>query len=297
MEPSAVGRLTEAKENLRSEIWGLREAAANLDTEKQEILSESKWMKEQNRNLEAKIDCFQAMVEDLQKEEAELQATLRQLEDTIVQLEAQNQGLKETNLKLRTKTEKTSSHILLFQDYKALQERDVSRMKQVMEHIVAYFKQLEAKIETAEQGYSEERNQTAELKDTLDELEQICEVQENELASLREQLEEALLVRSDTDEIANFPSLLHEMVQAKLVQESLAMQNCLLLLLSKAVWLLLGMVVCLGFLDVMVKLYLSLFSQDAEAGSQLLLFSDHLSLLTDTLSRRHARKPSGLLPY
>nr|XP_020666612.1 paramyosin-like [Pogona vitticeps] len=297
MDQSAVSPLTEAKEHLQHEIWELRETAANLDTEKQEIMTENQGMKEENRNLEAKIDCFKAMAEDLQKEEGELQATLRQLEDTILRLEAENQSLNETNQGLRTETQTMSSHVVLFQDYKAMQDHDVSRMKQVMEHIVTYFKQLEGKIETAKQRYMEEQNQTAELKRTLDELEQIREVQENELAGLREQLEEASLLRSGPGESTNFPSLLHEMVQAKLVQESQAMQNCLLLLLSKIMWLLLGLVVCLEFLDIFVKLYLFLFSQDMEAGSQLLLISDHLSLLTDLLSLHRTRKPSGLLPF
>lgn len=295
MDQSAVGRLAEAKENLKTEIWDLRETAASLDIEKQEIISENKCIKEQNRNLEAKIDCFKAMAEELQKEEIELHVMLRQLEDMIVQLDGQNQSLKETNQRLRSETQKMSSHILLFQDYKAMQDHDVSRMKQVMEHIVAYFKQLEADIEMAEQRYSEEQNQTAELNRTLDELEQIREVQENEIAGLQEQLEEASLLRSDVGESTKFPSLLHEMVQAKLVQESLAMQNGLLLLLSKAIWLLLGVALCLGLLDLSVKLYLFLFSQDME--SQLLLFSDQLRLLTDVLSLHHSRKPSGLLPF
>ncbi|XP_061485621.1 kinesin-like protein KIF15 [Rhineura floridana] len=297
MDKSALCHLTDANENLKTQLWDLREMAANLDTEKQEILTENKSMKEQSRSLEAKIDCFKAMAEDFQKEEEELRGTLKQLENMIVQLESQNTTLKGTNETLRTEIQKVSGHIVLFQDYKAAQDQDISPMKQVMEHIVGYFKQLEAKIETVEQWHGEERNQAAELKRTLDELEQIREVQENQIISLRDQLEEASLLRLETDEGLKVPSLLHEMVQAKLVQDSLAMQSSLLLLLSKVMWLLLAAAVCLGFLSVSTKLYLFVFSEDLESGSQALLLSDRLQLLSEVLCPHHVQKPSGLLPF
>ncbi|XP_067322316.1 transmembrane and coiled-coil domain-containing protein 5B-like [Anolis sagrei] len=297
MDESAVCRLTDANESLKNEIWDLRETAANLDTEKQEIITQTKSMKEQNRSLEAKIDCFQAMAEDFLKEEEELQGMLRQLEETIAQLESQNGTLKTTNKMLRTEIQTVSGHIVSFQDYKAVQEQDVVRMKQVLEHIVTYFKQLEGKIETAEQRYEEERTHSIELKRTLEELEQIREVQENEIFCLTEQLEEASLLKSESGGSVEYPSLLHEMVQAKLVQDSLAMQNSILFLLSKVLWLVMVAVLCLGFLNFSVKLYIFIFNRDLEPSSQALLFSGRFSLLSEILYPHRAKKPNGLLPF
>ncbi|KAJ6664843.1 hypothetical protein lerEdw1_005815 [Lerista edwardsae] len=298
MDRSAVSRLTDANENLRNEIWDLRETAANLDTEKQEIIMENKCMKEQNRNLESKIECFRAMAEDFEKEESDLQVTLSQLEETIGQLEAQNKILKGTNKMLKTEIQGVSDRVIVFQDYKALQDQDISRLKQVMENIVGYFKDLEGKIETAEQRYNEEQNQVSELKHTLNELEQIREVQENEINCLKKQLEEGPLLKSESDEGALGPSLLHEMVQAKLVQDSLAMQNSILFLLSKAMWLLLAAVICLGFLSGSVRLYIFMFHKGLEPDNKLLLLSDqHLKFFLDVVTPGHAREPHGLLPF
>lgn len=298
MDRSAVSRLTDANENLRNEIWDLRETAANLDTEKQEIITENKSMKEQNRNLEAKIECFRAMADDFEKEESDLQVTLSQLEETIGQLEAQNKILKGTNKMLKTEIQGVSDRVIVFQDYKALQDQDISRLKQVMENIVGYFKELEVKIETAEQRYSEEQNQVSELKHTLNELEQIQEVQENEINCLKKQLEETPPLKSELDESTMAPSLLHEMVQAKLVQDSLAMQNSLLFLISKAMWLLLAAIICLGFLSGSVKLYIFMFNKELEPDNKLLLLSDqHLKFFLDVVSPGHAREPNGLLPF
>ncbi|KAF7237907.1 Chromosome partition protein Smc [Varanus komodoensis] len=296
MDKSAMCCLIDANQNLKNEIWDLREIAANLDTEKQDIIMDSKAVREQNKSLEAKIDCFKALVEDFQKEEEDLQVTLRQLEGTVVQLESQNKALKGTNQTLQTEIQEVSGHFVLFQDYEALQEQDICRMKQVMERVATYFKQLETRIETAEQRYRAEQSQAAELQCMLDEVEQICEVQESEIARLRDQLEEALWFRPETDVSADGSSLLHEMVQAKLIQDSLAMQSCILLLLSKAMWLMFAMVVCLGFLSASVKLYVFMFGQDLESGSWLLLLSDHVWLLSEVVPH-HVREADGLLPF
>ncbi|XP_025028465.1 WEB family protein At1g12150-like [Python bivittatus] len=292
IEKPAGSVLMDTKENLRNEIWDLRETAANLDVEKQEIVKEYKSVKEQNRTLEAKIDCFKAMVEDLEKEKEELQQTLQQLEDTVAALESQNQTFKETNKVLRSKIQKVSNHVIVFQDYKATQEQDILRMKQVMEKIVGYFKQLEAKIETAEQRYEDEQNQAAELKRTMDELEQIREVQENEILCLQGQLEQASLFKSETEDGLEAPSLLQEMVQAKLVQDSLAMQKTLFFLLSRGMWVLMVMIVGLEFSNVLVFL----FSKDFEPGKQLVMFPDCLGWVSNILPSYYDRKLSGLLP-
>lgn len=298
MDKSAVGHLTDANESLKNELWDLRETAANLDLEKQDIIVENKFIKEQNRTLEAKMECFKGMVEEFRKEEEELQATLSQLEETLEPLEFQNKNLNGSNKSLREEIQAMSSHVAVFQDYKATQDKDILCMKQVMGHIVKHFKQLEAKIETAEKQYEEEKGQVSELKRTWDELEQIREVQENEIVCLRGQLEEAAVPRLETDESAKAPSLLHEMVQAKLVQDSLVMESTVLFLLSKITWIVMAALVCLGTLGVLFKLYVSVFNTDLETRRQLLQFSDrNFKLLLDVFAPHHMSKPNQLLPF
>lgn len=300
MDTSAVSRLTDTNENLKNEIWDLRETAANLDTEKQEIINENKSIKEQNRSLEAKIECFKAMAEDFEKEEADLQVTFQQLEETIQQLQYQNQILNGTNGLLKAEIQGVSNRIIFFQDYKAMQDQDISRLKQVMENLVTYFKQLEADTDSVEQKYHEERNQVSELKHTLNELEQIREVQANEITCLRQQLDEVSPMKTtEVDEDPMAPSLLHEMVQAKLVQDSLAMQKSLLFLLSKVMWLMLTAILCLGLLSGSIKLYIFMFNQDLEPESKLRLLLDHLTpaFFLDAASPPQAKEPDGLLPF
>ncbi|KAL8191248.1 UNVERIFIED_CONTAM: hypothetical protein K2H54_070666 [Gekko kuhli] len=269
-----VQRLQEANENLKTEIWDLREMASNLDLEKQEIEIENQSIKEQNRSLGAKIDCFKAMAEDSRKEEEELKATLSRLEETIGRLESQNRALQETNRTLRTEIQAVSDQVAFFQDHQAVQEQDLSCMKQVMENIVAYFWNLKLKIEITGRHYEEEREQVCELTHTLGELEQIREVQEAEMVSLRGQLAETSLVKFEADEDTTAPSLLHEMVQAKLIQDSLAVKDSVLLFLSKLLWLLLVAAVCVGI----VKVYGFAFGQDLKRGVWLLCFLDHRPL-------------------
>lgn len=291
-------RLKEAAEKLKTEIWELRETASNLDLEKDEIVIENQSFEEQNKELEARIKFFKAMVEDSRRAEEELQAKLSEREETIGHLESENQALQETSHTLRMQIQTVSSHLVSFQDDQVVKERDLSSLKQVMDNIVGYFWDLKSKIEITSQRYEEERGQVCELTHTLDELEQIREAQEDEMFSLRSQLEEASLLKFETDETAGAPSLLHEMVQAKLIQDSLAMRNSIFLFLSKLLWLLLVAIACVGVVSISVKFYISVFGQDLEMGSQLFLVLDHgLQLLLEALSPHRARKPSGLLPY
>ncbi|XP_077200274.1 uncharacterized protein LOC143840547 [Paroedura picta] len=293
-----VQRLVDANENLKTEIWDLREMASDLDLEKEEIVIENQSIKEQIRSLEAKIDCFRAMAEDSRREEEELQATVSHLEETIRRLETQSQALQEINHTLKIEIQTISSHVVFFQDYQAVQEQDLTCVKQVMENIVGYFWSLKSKIEITNRHYEEERRQVCELRHTLGELEEIQQAQEDEIASLRGQLEEASLLKFETDENARAPSLLHEMVQAKLIQDSLAMQNSILFFFSKLVWLLLAAIVCVGVVRFFVKFYIFSFGEDLETGSRLLLFMDHgLELLFEVLSLHRAKKPGGLEPF
>uniref|UniRef100_A0ACB8FG07 Uncharacterized protein n=1 Tax=Sphaerodactylus townsendi TaxID=933632 RepID=A0ACB8FG07_9SAUR len=290
--------LIDVNENLKTEIWDLREIATNLDLEKQEIILENQSIKELNRSLEAKNDCFQGMAEDFCNEEEDLRAKLLQLEETLVGLDFQNQALQETNQMLRAEIQTASRHVDSFLDYQVIQEEDLSRTKQVVEDIMEYFRSLESKVGLTERLYEEEKLQVAELTHTLEELEQIQEVQENEMASLKGQLEEAALLKFQSEEDAKPPSLLHEMVQAKLMQDSLATQKTVFRVLSKLLWFLLAATTCVGLMSASVKLCVFMFGKDLGAGSRWLWVLDQsLQLLLEALSPYGSRKPSGLKPF
>lgn len=293
MEKSEASHLMDTQEALKKEIWDLRDRAATLELENQEIVKEIKHMNEENKSLEEKVSCFQTIVEDLEKEEEELQEMLREREDTRASLEAQNQTLAETNKVLCSKIETVSSQLVRFQESKASRDRGILRIKQVMEHIVGHFKQLEAKIETAKHQYEDEKKQSVELARTLVELEEICKALENQVLSLEEQLELSSFSRLKMDPGLEGPSLLQEMVQAKLKQDARGLQKSFFFLLSRGTWVLVVVTLGLGF----SHLLLFLFGQDVAARNHLLTLADCLKWVSKILSPYPARRQSGLRPF
>ncbi|XP_039174771.1 histone-lysine N-methyltransferase, H3 lysine-36 specific-like [Crotalus tigris] len=293
MEKSEASHLVDTQEALKKEIWDLREKAVNLDLENQEIVKEIKHMNEENKSLEEKVSCFKTIVEDLEKEEEELQEMLQEREDTRASLEAQNQTLAETNKVLCSRIEAVSNQLFRFQESKDSRDQGILRIKQVMEHIVGYFKQLEAKIEMAKHQYEDEKKQSAELARTVVELEEICKALENQVLSLEEQLELSSFSRLKMDAGLEGPSLLQEMVQAKLKQDSRGLQKSFFLLLSRGTWVLVAMTLGLGF----SHLLLFLFGQDLAGGNYLLTLTDGLKWVSKTLSPYPVRRQSGLRPF
>ncbi|KAG8147815.1 hypothetical protein E2320_000062 [Naja naja] len=293
MEKSEASHLMDTQEALKREIWDLRDKAANFDLENQEIVKEMKHMIEENKTLEEKVQCFKTIVEDLEKEEEELQETLREREDTRVALQAQNQTLAETNRVLCSKIQKVSNQLVKFQESKASRDQGMLRIKQVMEHIVGYFKQLEAKIETAKRQYEDEKKQCTELARTVVELEEICQALENQVLSLEQQLKQSPFSRLETDSGLEGPSLLQEMVQAKLTQDARGLQKTFFFLLSRGTWVLAAMIVALAFSNVL----LFLFGKDLATRNPLLAFTDCPTLVTKILSPYPVRRQSGLCPF
>ncbi|XP_060538741.1 coiled-coil domain-containing protein 33-like [Pantherophis guttatus] len=189
MKKTAETLPTSTQESLKKEIGTLKERVANREAENQKIMIEIEGIKKENKNLEERIDCLTSMVKVLEKEEKELRELLREREDTRAALEAQNQTLAETNKVLLSEIQAVSHDLIRFQDYRASRDQNMSRMKQVLEQIVGYFGQLEGAIETAELRYADQKKQSAELRSTMDQLQKICDVQENEILCLEEQLE------------------------------------------------------------------------------------------------------------
>lgn len=254
MEKAAETLPTSTQESLKKEIGHLKEKVAGREAENQKILKEVENLKQENQNLEERIDCLTTMVKVLEKEEEELRELLREREDTRADLEAQNQTLAETNKVLRSEIQTVSNQLVRFQDYRDSQDQNMTRMKQVVEQIVGYFKQLEGMIEAAEQRYEGQKTQSAELERAMDKLRQICDVQENEILCLQEQLEPFPFDDSETDPCLEGPSLLFKMVQAKLKLDPQAIRDTLFSVLSRGAWLLAGLLVGLVFSKVMLCL-------------------------------------------
>ncbi|ETE60250.1 hypothetical protein L345_14006, partial [Ophiophagus hannah] len=249
--------LTSTQEGLKKEISDLKERVANREAENQKIMKEIEGIKKENKNLEERIDCLATMVKVLEKEEKELQELLREREDTRAALEAQNRTLAETNQVLRSEIQTVSHDLVRFQDYRSSRDQNMLRMKQVVEQIAGYFGQLEAVIATAELRYANQKQQSAELKSTMDQLQKICNVQENEILCLEEQLEPFSFDDTETDDLCccwEWPSLLFEMVQAKLKLDPQAMRETLLVVLSRGAWVLVGLIVGLVFSKMMLCL-------------------------------------------
>lgn len=294
MEKSEASHLMDIQEALKREIWDLRDKAANLDLENQEIAKEVKHMNEENKRLEEKVHCFKTIVEDLEKEEEELQEMLQEREDTRVALQVQNQTLAETNRVLCSKIQKVSNQLVKFQESKASRDQGMLRIKQVMEHIVGYFKQLEGKIETARRQYEAEKKQSAELSRTAAELEEICKALENQVLSLEEQLEEqSPFSRLETDCGQEGPSLLQELVQAKLTQDSRGLHKSVFFLLSRGTWVLVAVFVGLAFSNAAFFL----FGKDLAPRNRLLALTDCPKWVSKILSSRSVWRQSGLRPF
>ncbi|KAG8137223.1 hypothetical protein E2320_005741 [Naja naja] len=115
------------------------------------------------------------------REEQEFQM-FRELEDTRASVEVQNQTLAQTNQVLHSKIQKVSNNLVMFQASKASRDRDISRMKQ------EGVKWVEAKIETAKRRCEDRKKRSTELERLMVELEGTCKAQDKEILFLEDQL-------------------------------------------------------------------------------------------------------------
>ncbi|XP_060540761.1 uncharacterized protein LOC132709823 [Pantherophis guttatus] len=208
MMKTAASLLRDSRESLKKEIRNLRVKVSNLEAENPEIIKNT-IMNEQKRSPEGQISC-------LAKEEKEFQEMFRELDDTKATLEIQNQTLSQTNQMLHSKIQKVSNNLIRFQASKVSRDQDILRMKEEVEKIVADVQRVEAKIETARRRYEERKKQSAELERMMVELEGICKAQDKEILFLEDRLGKPL-------------------------------QNTLFSVLSGGAWVLVALMVGLGF--------------------------------------------------
>ncbi|XP_039356129.1 paramyosin-like [Mauremys reevesii] len=300
----SIQDLMNANERLRNEIWDLRDTVANLDAENQELIKGNKDTKDLNRGLQTKTDYLKLMVEELQKEVENVREMLELRDGKIKQLELENKNLHRTNKQLTLETYESSCQLSADEEYKFAPEIDLLGTKNITQEIKIYVKHLEGKLEDAEQQRDEERSCSSQLRGTLAELLQIRELQRKDIIQLKGQLEmamqQAALLRMETEDRAQAGLLLQQRVETKLVEKSLnqsKMSNLLHWLLNLG-RLLLILVSCLGIGTAVALLYTYFVNNYFISDSLLLLFSEHdINMIVEILSRHVTWKNNGPFPF
>ncbi|XP_061485719.1 transmembrane and coiled-coil domain-containing protein 5B-like [Rhineura floridana] len=222
---SSVEDLSLANENLRCQINDLRETVACLDSENQELLKENRCIKDHNRSLQGTADTFKATMEEMQKKVEDIRERMDHANMKIHELDIQNKSLVKANEELNKELHEVSSQVALFQDYKAAQEKDLLEMQNLSAEVKKYLKSLEERLEETEHHYHAEKSHSSQLKEKVGTLLQLRQNQRNDIKDLQAQLEtcvqQATILRLDQENRVQMGSLMHEIVEAKLVDVAL----------------------------------------------------------------------------
>ncbi|XP_062432326.1 transmembrane and coiled-coil domain-containing protein 5B-like [Rhea pennata] len=293
MVHAPANKLSWTNENLKNQIWNLRERVAELGTENQKLVKENEDIKDWNRRLQASTDCFRTLVGDLHGEVDNARDTLKDRENKIKQIELQNKKLDKINEQLKVEIMEMSCQISAYQDDKMYQEKDTSGERTKMYENERYLEHLQIKLEVKEKMYEQEKLRACQLRDTLEEFDKLREVQRNYIVQMKGQLEElgeeTALLRAVHENSSLASSLLHEFAKAKLLEDSLPSFTkekffCYTWSILK---LLLLVVVCIG-----------LFNNYFTTDSVPLLFNDsELDIVIQALYPYLSLKNEGLLPF
>uniref|UniRef100_A0A8C0JFD1 Uncharacterized protein n=1 Tax=Chelonoidis abingdonii TaxID=106734 RepID=A0A8C0JFD1_CHEAB len=290
MENSLIHNLSIINKNLQNQIWDLRETVVELDAENQKLMKENKEIKDLSRTLQARADCFKTLVGDLQREVDNAREMMEGSEDKINKLEFQNKHLEKIN-------EQLNMEIMEM-------EKEIYGVRNIIYENKKYLKHLKTSLESEEQLYEQEKLETNQLRETLEELDKIGEFQKNDITQLEGQLvmptQETALVRVENEDKFQAGSLLRQVAEVKFVENSFHepkkhnflcyIWNLLKFLLTLAVWL--------GFAAALALLFTYVFNNDFIADSLPLLISDHdLDMLIQILSPYLIWKNDGLLPF
>ncbi|XP_067396522.1 transmembrane and coiled-coil domain-containing protein 5B-like [Emydura macquarii macquarii] len=299
MENSLIHNLFIANKNLQNQIRDLREAAEELDAENQKLTKENREIKDQNRRLQASADCFKTLVGDLQREVDSAREMVEGREDEINKLEFQNKNLEKINEQLNMEIMEMACQISAYHDI--YQENDILGVRNTIYENNEYLKHPETNLESEEQLYEQENLEVCQLRETLEELDKIGEVQKNDIMQLEGQLEmltqETALLKVVNEDKFQADSLSRQDVEATFVENSLnKLKKCNFLCY---IWnLLLTLVVWLGVGTALVLLYTYVFNNNFIAESLPLLVSDYaLDKLIQILSPYLIWKNDGLLPF
>ncbi|CAM2115413.1 unnamed protein product [Caretta caretta] len=302
MENSSIHNLSITNKNLQNQIWDLRETAVELDAENQKLMKENKEIKDQNRRLQARADCFKTLVGDLQREVDNAREMVEGREDKINKLEFQNKYLEKINEQLNMEIMEMACQISAY--HNICQEKDIYGVRNKMYENKKYLKHLKTNLESEEQLYEQEKLETCQLRETLEELDKIGEFQKNDIMQLEGQLvmssQETALLRVENEDKFQNGSLLRQVAEVKFAENSLhkPKKHNFLCYIWNLLKLLLILVVWLGLAAALVLLYIYVFNNDFIADSLPLLISDHdLDMLIQILSPYLIWKNDGLLPF
>ncbi|KAG6931047.1 transmembrane and coiled-coil domains 5B [Chelydra serpentina] len=302
MENSLIHNLSITNKNLQNQIWALRETAVELDAENQKLMKENKEIKDQNRRLQARADCFKTLVGDLQREVDNAREVVEGREDKINQLEFQNKYMEKINEQLNMEIMEMACQISAY--HSIYQEKDIYGVRNIIYENKMYLKHLKTNLESEERLYEQEKLETCQLRETLEELDKIGEFQKNDIMQLEGQLvmstQETALLRVENEDKFQAGSLLRQDAEIKFVENSLdkPKKHNFLCYIWNLLKLLLTLVVWLGLAAALVLLYTYVFNNDFIADSLPLLISDHdLDIIIQILSPYLIWKNDGLLPF
>lgn len=296
--------LSTANEKLRSQVSELQETVACLDTENQVLLKENQGIKDYNQSLLENADTFKARMEEMQKKVEDLKNRMDEANESIHQLEVQNKMLVEANEDLTKELHQVSYQVALFEDYKAQQERDLAEMQGLTTEVKRYMRSLEDRLAETEYRYQEARGFSAQLKDKVGLLLQLRESQRKDIKDLQGELEmnvqQATFLRLDQENKVQVGSLMHEVVEAKLVDVALNKSKKRRVLqwfcwLARILaFLMLG---CLALLC-LALMYTHFVNDQFIVDSMLMIFSDQsIDQIKDILSHFLIWSNDGLLPF
>lgn len=289
---------------LHTEIADLRETVACLDVENQELLKEKNSLKDKNQALQKTADGFRKTMEELQQKVEDVREKIDHAQGKIHHLELQNKSLVKANEELTKELREVSCQVTLFEEYKAAQENDLVEMQTLSVEVKKYLKSLEEKLEETEQWYQEEKKQSAQLREKVGELLQNRENQRKGIKELQGQVEmsvqQAVILRMDQETNVQVGSLMHEIVEARLVDVAMTRsrnRKIMLWLWRLGKFLTILLFGC-GLLLGLAFLYTYFFNQQFISNTVLILLSDeNIKRLVEALSRYLSWKNEGLLGF
>nr|XP_028581418.1 paramyosin-like [Podarcis muralis]XP_028581419.1 paramyosin-like [Podarcis muralis] len=217
--------LSTTNEKLRYQINDLTETVAYLDSENQALLKDNSTIKGHNRSLQETADRFKAAMEEMQKKVEDIREKMDHTNARIHELDAQNKALAKANAELSKELREVTSQVALFEDYKAAQEKDLREMQNLSVEVKKYLKSLEDRLQETEHHYQAEKNNSSQLREKVGVLLQLRQSQRNDIKDLQSQLEtcvqQATILRLDQENRVQIGSLMHEIVEAKLVDVAL----------------------------------------------------------------------------
>lgn len=301
---TSVEELSVANDTLRSQITDLRETVACLDIENQELLKENRNLKNKNKCLQETADEFKNMMEELQKNVDAVRESVATSHGKIHHLEVQNSSLAKVNEELNKELREVSEQVAHFTNYKVAQERDLLDMQNLSTEVKKYLKHLEERLDETQQSYQVQKGHSAQLRDKVALLLQLRESQRQDIKDLQGQLEmsvqQAMFLRLDQENRVQVGSLMHEVVEAKLVDvaKNKSTKRKVLHWFWKLGKLVLLLVAVCGLLVGMALTYTHYVNHKFISDTILVFFSEqNIEKIVHLLSHYLTWRNNGLLPF